>query len=146
MSPYMGAGNVMYCTAQVHSLNLLSVTCPQLIKMLHLCLDSLQKVACLSRPAGGAADQSWELVSPVTLSLFVSEAPFLQFYRPSFNFSVGKKPRIQQVEIQTFRKIFLELNWKLKQPAQIVKTMWKYKASTKNENDYFVVSIAVIPW
>ena len=64
--PYMGAGNVMYCTVQVHSFNLLSVTHPHLKKMPHLCLDSLQKEACLARPARGAVDHSWQLVSPVT--------------------------------------------------------------------------------
>ena len=35
--------------------------------MPHLCLDSLQKEACLARPAGGTVDLSWQLVSPVTV-------------------------------------------------------------------------------
>ena len=47
----MGAGNVMCCTAQVHSLNLLSVTCPQLKKCLICAWTQQWKVAYLPGPA-----------------------------------------------------------------------------------------------
>ena len=56
--PYMGAGNVMYCTAQVHSLNLLSMTHPHLKKKCLICAwTQQQKVAYQPRPAGGAVEK-----------------------------------------------------------------------------------------
>ena len=54
----------MICSAQVHSLNLLYGTL--LLKMPPLSLASLQKVAYLPRPAGGAVEKERQLVSPVT--------------------------------------------------------------------------------
>ena len=56
----------MKCSAQVHSLNLLYVTCLLLLKMPLLSLHSLQKVGYLARPAGGAVEKNRQLVSPVT--------------------------------------------------------------------------------
>ena len=55
----------MYCTGPfiqfvVHDMPTIEKKC------LIVCLDSLQKEACLARPAGGAVDLSWQLVSPVT--------------------------------------------------------------------------------
>ena len=54
----------MKCTMQVHSLNLLYMTCPHLLKMPHLSLDTLNKVGYLARPAGGAVEKkigSWSV-------------------------------------------------------------------------------------
>ena len=57
------------CIAQVHLSNILSVTCPQLIKMPHLCLHLMGKEACMARPAGGAVQIDWQLLSPVTAAV-----------------------------------------------------------------------------
>ena len=59
---------LLQCIAEVHSLNFLYVTYPQLKKIPHLSLDSLGKEAYLPRPAGGAVEKNWQLVSPVTTS------------------------------------------------------------------------------
>ena len=39
--------------------------CPPLLIRPHLSLDSFQKVGLLARPAGGAVEKNWHLVSPV---------------------------------------------------------------------------------
>ena len=67
--PYMGQAMFMKCSAQVHSLNLLYGTCPLLHKMPPLSLDSLHKEAYFPRPAGGAVEKNWQLVSPATKSV-----------------------------------------------------------------------------
>ena len=41
---------------------------PTFTKMPHFSLDSLGKEAYLPRPAGGAAEKNWQLVSPVTVA------------------------------------------------------------------------------
>ena len=48
---------LLQCSVQVHSLNFLYVTHPQLKKMPHLSLDSLGKEAYLPRPAGGTVEK-----------------------------------------------------------------------------------------
>ena len=69
MIPYMGQAMLLECTAQVHSSNILSVTCPQL-KICLICAWTQQwKEACLPRPAGGAVEKigrcfSYYIVEP----------------------------------------------------------------------------------
>ena len=53
-------------TAQIHSANILSVTCPKKIKMPHLCLDLMGKEACMPRPECAAVEIDWQLLIPVT--------------------------------------------------------------------------------
>ena len=63
-----GTDNVltMILHMSIHA-NILSVmTCPQLIKMSYLCLHWMGKEACMARPAGGAVEIDWQLLSPVT--------------------------------------------------------------------------------
>ena len=60
--PYMV---LVMCTAHVYSSNILSGTHPKMIKMSHLCLDLMGKEACMARPAGGAVELDWLLLSPV---------------------------------------------------------------------------------
>ena len=53
----MGQAMFMKCSAQVHSLNLLYMTHPLLLKMPLLSLHSLQKVGYLAKPAGGTVEK-----------------------------------------------------------------------------------------
>ena len=61
---------------------LLSVTCRQLIKMAHLCLDSLGKEACLPRPECAAVEKIWQLLSPVAM-----ESPPAHIFTQLFSLS-----------------------------------------------------------
>ena len=64
-----GTDNVlgMYCAGPF--CKYLVCDMPTIDKMPHLCLYLMGKEACMARPAGGAVQIAWQLLSPVTSPL-----------------------------------------------------------------------------
>ena len=58
---------LVMCSVHVYSVNFLYMEHPEMEIVRHLCLELPVKEAYLPRPAGGAVEIDWQLLSPVTM-------------------------------------------------------------------------------